>query len=127
MKIRPATMADLGAIQGLLIENSLVLEGVSYADFSGLVLVAEDDGEVIGFLQALLGKPVAVVTELAIARTHQGHGYGVKLIEALELLLRYHGLAAWACYTNRDDVMKQLDRYGAQSTGQGMMYVKRLA
>ena len=126
MKIRPARPEDLPALRGLLQENGLAIDGLTYDDFTGLVLVVERNGDVAGFVQTLLGQPYAVICEMAIDRRFHHLGYGVKLLDALELILRHHGIQAWATFTSHEDVMKMLEKYGASSTGQGLMYVRRL-
>lgn len=115
-------------MRALLAENGLAIDGVTYDDFSGLVLVADDEGTVIGMAQALPGKPYAVMTEFAVARSRQNGGVGLELIKGMELLLRAAGCAAWVgfCAERNDKVIRSLDAFGAWPTGTGLGWVKRL-
>lgn len=127
--IRPATLEDLEALRGLLDENELRVDGIAYDDFTQPVLVAERDGEVVGMIQALLGQPMCVITECVVAVRYHDHGYGVRLLQAMEAVMRSQGLTAWQAYTARTNrhAHRILERYGARSTGQGMGYVRTLA
>lgn len=127
--IRPATTHDFPAIRALLMENDLCVDGLAYDVFTPPCLVAVRDGEVVGVLQALLGKPYAVITELAIARVHQRKGYAVRLMQHMETLLREYGIPAWFTMTSEtnDRVRDQLKRYGARDLGHGVGWVKGLA
>lgn len=128
MKIRPAVSEDVPRMRQLLEENHLLVDGIAYDLFTPPVLVCEVDEEIVGFIQAHVGSPYAVVTELAVARAHQRKGYAVKLVEHMETLLRYMGVKAWGAYTGdaNQPVIDQLERYGARVTGRGVGFVKGL-
>lgn len=58
-------------------------------DPTNLLLVAEQSGEVVGFIHAhnhdpIYAPPMKNVVALAVNREHQKHGLGHKLIEAVE-------------------------------------------
>lgn len=128
MKIRPAMPDDAPRLRELLEENALTVDGLDYSVFTPPTLVGVIDGEVVGFTQAHIGAPYAIVTEMVIARAHQGKGYGVKLLEHLETVLRFSGVTAWMAYTGdkQDAVMKKLDQFGARCTGHGSAWVRTL-
>lgn len=126
MTIRPAVADDLDAIRAILAETKVALDGLAYDDFTGLALVAERHREVVGFLQMVPARPYAILTECAIARAYQRRGYAVRLLEAAELLLRCQGIHAWVTFTDRAEVIEQLERWGAGSTGVGQGFVRRL-
>ena len=125
--IRPARPEDADAIWGLLAENGMLVDGLDYSDFTHPTLVYVREGEVVGMIQALAGKPHAVITHAAVARAYHHRGYGIRLLASLELVLRTMGVTAWYACTPFDQTVKILERYGAQSTGQGIGFVRRLA
>lgn len=126
MTIRPMREADAPLLRALLEENALTLDGVAYETFSPPVLVAEVDHEIVGFVQAHVGQPYAFITELAVARSHQRRGIGIRLLQHMETLLRYMNVRAWVTYSGekRTDVHAQLDGYGARCTGAGAAFVR---
>ena len=126
MTIRPAGPADSMAIFRLLDENKMTLDGVRYGDFSPLCLVAERQGQVVGALQVLLGKPYASLMFLAVAKEHQAKGYGAKLFDACELVLRSYDIPAVVMGTELAEVVDMLQRRGAVSLSLGMALVKIL-
>lgn len=125
MTVRPLRPDDLDAVRALMAENAMLLDGVAYDDFTG-VLVAEIEGNVVGMIQALVGKPYAVVTEIAVDRKYQEVGVGVALIQSMELLLRCSGVAAWVAITGEtnETINAKLDAYGARCTGRGVAWLK---
>lgn len=127
MKIRPACPADLPMLRAILAENAGMLDGVDYSHFSPPCLVGEIDGAVVGFIQATLGQPYAIITELSIAREHHRKGYGMRLLEHMETVLRCAGVTAWTTYTGEknDHVIKIAERLG-RCTGRGYAFVRVL-
>jgi N-acetylglutamate synthase-like GNAT family acetyltransferase len=127
MTIRPATAEDLPAIQTIVTRCGLAAEGLDYSAWTGIVLVAVRQGEVVGFLSALPGKPYAVITEMGVLPEHQKGRACRMLIESVELILRHLGCPAWAGYVGDtrgiDSLLKQ---WGATSTGSGAMWLRRL-
>lgn len=128
MMIRPARVDDLPAIHDLLVTNNLLVDGVDYSDFSPPVLVAVRGQQTIGMVHALIGKPYAIISELAILPEHQNKGYAIKLLRAMELLLRSMGITALAAFVggHRVRVISQLGRDGWSETGTGVMFVRSL-
>lgn len=128
MTIRPALPDDAERLLEILRENRQTLDGVDYSIWTPYTLVAVQDGVVEGLMQAHLGAPYAVVTELAISRAHHGQGYGVKLAQAMEILLRAAGVTSYVTYaaTQHGEMRDMLTRYGFQETGHGTGYVRRL-
>ena len=100
---------------------------MSYSDWSGVLLVAVRQGEVVGFIAALPGKPYAVVTEMGVLPEHQKGRAAVKLWESMELVLRHIGCSAWAAYVgSKREVNETMPKLGAQCTGDGKMYLRSL-
>src|SRR3990167_3611938 len=128
MTIRPATIQDLPAVHALLAANDLLVDGVDYSDFSPPLLVAVKDGVIVGMIHAVIGKPYAIVTELAIAPAEHRKGYGVTLLRAMELLVRSMGITACAAYVGggRISVIQQISREGWTAPGVGQMFVRSL-
>ena len=126
--IRLALPADWPMLRALLEENALTVDGLVYGAFTQPCLVAVRDGEVVGMIQAIVGHPYAVITEMAVARAHQRKSYGYRLMEHMETLLRAAGCTAWVTYVGekRTPVTEQLDGYGARCTGAGTAWVKSL-
>lgn len=126
--IRPARQDDVPQIVELLRDNGLLIEGVTYTAFSSPCLVDDRKGVLVGFVQAHLGYPYAVVTEIAVAPSMQNRGIAVHLIEHLETVLQCAGMTAWAAYSGgkRGSFHDQLERYGARCTGEGRAFVRVL-
>lgn len=98
MTIRPATQDDVPAILTIVEKCALGLEGVDYSKWDGLTLVAQRGMEVVGFVNVLPAKPLAVITEIGVLPEHQGGRALVELMKGLELLLRSLGCKAWVGY-----------------------------
>ena len=127
MIVRPAKPADLPFIADIIDRCELAVEGLDYTDWSGILLVADRQGEVIGFMAALPGKPYAIVTEMGVHPAHQKSRAAVKLWESMELLLRTMGVKAWAAYVGeKREVNETMPKLGAVCTGVGNMYVRSL-
>jgi len=83
VRIRNAHIADLPAVERLLAENDLPLEGVS--DNFARFIVAEDEGAVVGAIGLENFASVALLRSAVVARDHRGTGVGSQLVEqALE-------------------------------------------
>ena len=128
MIIRPATEADVPHLQALLQENKLGHDGLDYTQWSHPCLVAVNDGEVVGMIQAALSEPVSIVTELAVARAHQRRGIGVRLAQHLETLLRVSGAKAYVAHVapGNERMHNQLRRFGLTYVGDAQVYLRRL-
>ena len=126
--IRPARPDDVPQIMALMHYNGLAVEEVTYATFTPPCLVDDRNGVLAGFIQAHLGHPYAIVTEIAVAPSMQNKGVAVRLIEHLETVLRCAGMTAWMAYSGnkRESFHEQLERYGARCTGEGRAFVRVL-
>ena len=129
MIIRPATEADVPRLQALLQENKLGHDGLDYTQWSHPCLVAVQDGEVVGMIQAALSEPVSIVTELAVARAHQRRGIGVRLAQHLETLLRASGAKAYVAHVAPENkgMQDQLERFGLVRIGDAQVFLRRFA
>ena len=128
MKIRPARPEDAPTLKALLQENGQAVDGITYDVFSPPVLVAEEAGEVVGFIQALVGEPYTVITDLVVARSLANRGIGVRLGQHMETVLRVLGCRVWVAYAGEkhEGMREQLERYGARPTGHGVGFVRAL-
>jgi amino-acid N-acetyltransferase len=81
VKIRDATKRDLDAVESLLSESKLPLDGVK-ENFSGFI-VAEDAGEVAGAIGLERFGSVALLRSAVVSPEHRGSGIGRKLVEQL--------------------------------------------
>lgn len=125
--IRPALPDEAPILKGLLLENNLGIDGLTYERFSQPCLVYVREGEVVGFIQAIPAEPYAIITECAVARAHHGKGYGVRLLEHMETVLRMYGCGAVATFTGeKNPVKEQLEGCGMRTTGYGAALVKAL-
>ena len=127
MIVRPAKEADLPRVLDIVERCGLGVEGLDYSAWTGVLLVAERQASVIGFIAALPGKPYAVITEMGVIPEYQGSRAAVKLWESCELLLRSMGCPAWTAYVgDKREVNQTMPKLGATATGAGNMYVKGL-
>lgn len=94
VEIRPATDDDLPTVRALLVESGLAFEDVDYSAYTPPLLVAVRDGEIVAYMHAAFSRPYAVVTECVVKREFQGRGYGIRLLQAMELLMRMSGITA---------------------------------
>ena len=72
------------------------------SEWSGIILVAERGGEVIGFAQAIPAKPISFFAYLAVLPQFQKSRAGYKLVEGVELLLRANGCQEWSAFIDAD-------------------------
>ncbi len=79
MKIRNAKDTDLGAVEHLLSENDLPVDGVE-ENFSSFV-VADDNGKIVGAVGLEKFGPVALLRSAVVSNEHRGSGIGRKLVE----------------------------------------------
>ena len=127
MIVRPARAEDIPAITEIVAQCGLAAEGLNYSEWSGIVLVAVRQAQVVGFIAALPGKPYAVVTEFGVLPEHQCGRACVKLLEAFEIILRHVGCTAWCGLVGeKRGLDEMLSKWGAQSTGVGAMWLRRL-
>jgi amino-acid N-acetyltransferase len=81
MKIREATIRDLGAVESLLLASKLPLDGVK-DNFSSFV-VAEEKGTIAGAIGLEKYGSVALLRSVVVSPEHRGSGIGGKLVEQL--------------------------------------------
>ena len=81
MKIREATIRDLGAVESLLSASNLPLDGVK-DNFSSFV-VAEDEGAIAGAIGLERFGSVALLRSAVVSLEYRGSGVGRRLIEHL--------------------------------------------
>jgi GNAT superfamily N-acetyltransferase len=137
MEIRPATESDIPALMPLirgycefykcdppdagLDEMSRAL--IASADDQGMLLVADEDGEVIGFAavgwkwSSLRGARIAVLEDLFVAPEARGKGAADALIEASASRARESGAPVMTWLTAPDNHRAQAvyDRVGGKS------------
>lgn len=127
MIVRPAQQKDIPAIVEIVERCGLGSEGLNYSEWSGMVLVAERQAQVVGFISALPAKPYAIITEMGVLPEHQKGRACHKLIESMDLLLRHLGCTAWAGYVgDKRGLENMLSKWGARSTGTGEMWLRSL-
>ncbi len=127
MIVRPAQEKDLPTIVAIVERCDLKTEGLNYHDWSGILLVAQRQSEVVGFIAALPGKPYAVITEMGVLPEFQKGSAARRLLEGMELLLRSLGIKAWSAYIgSKREVNETMPKLGAVCTGEGKMYLKEL-
>ena len=97
MMVRPARSNDLPRIALILTECGIAAEQ-DMREFTGITLVCERGGEVIGFAQAIPAKPIAYFALLAVSPPHQKTRAAYKLVEGIELLLRASGCLEWSAF-----------------------------
>lgn len=125
--IRPARPEDFPRLAELMRVCGLALEGVQYDRWGPVTLVSERRGEVVGFIQALLGAPYAVITEAAVDPRYHHQGISIRLLEHLETVLREYGVTAWVTFTGeKTDAARMLDRLAVRVHGTGTAYVRGL-
>lgn len=115
MIVRPARPSDLAYVAKILTECD-VANGQDMTEFTGITLVAERGGEVIGFAQAIPAKPIAYFALLAVMPAHQKTRAGYKLVEGIELLLRASGCTEWSAFVaeGKTSWKKTVEAWGAQ-------------
>lgn len=70
---------------------------------SDLVMVAEDDGEVVGVIVGTIDGTRAYFYRLAVIPERQGSGIGRKLVEAIENRFRQRGVNRISIMVNQDN------------------------
>lgn len=125
MLIRPAKSEDLPTIQKVLTESALDNQDLS--SFTGICLVAEDGGEVIGFAQALPGEPIAYFSLLAVLPAYRHRSAAYRLVEGMELLLRAAGCVEYAAYVQADHEqwVKTMQKWDGMKTPATLGYLMR--
>ena len=158
VKIRPATPDDVGELADIYqasAEHHMRLDPSLYStpDYLALkerygkrlplpddeeILVAEMDGEVVGWIDMRLrpatGQPrmmrdaVSAEIDIAVLPQHRGHGVGSLLVDAAEKWAAQHGAAVMTMQThvaNLDAIRFYQERHGFRTTG--ILMMKRTA
>lgn len=118
MNVRPAKSSDLPVIAKILTECDIA-NGQNMSEFTGITLVCERQGEVIGFAQAIPAKPIAYFALLAVMPNHQKSRAAYKLVEGVELLLRANGCTEWSAFidTSNASWQRTVEQWGASVVG----------
>lgn len=126
--IRLARPGDEAALGKILEETGLAIAGHRYDQWTSPILVAEHDGQIVGFLQGLVGQPYTVLMDMAVLPEHQHRGIGRELLAAMEGLLREMGVTSWLTVIGdtRPGVQSALEQWGAKPTGTGVAYIRHL-
>ena len=103
MNVRPATQADIPAIVEIVERCGLKADDVDYAQWSGIVLVAVRQSEIVGFVHALPARPYSIITHIAVLPEHRKGRASTKLMESAELFLRHLGCGNWFTHIYEKD------------------------
>jgi amino-acid N-acetyltransferase len=90
--VRPATIADLAAIERLLVANSLPLVGV--AENLESFVVAEADGELVGVAGLEVCCDNALLRSTAVDAAWRGRGVGRQLVQRVVAEAEARGIRA---------------------------------
>jgi len=127
MIVRPARQEDIPAITDIVEQCGIKTDGLDYSHWTGILLVAERQAQVIGFIAGMAGHPYAIVTEMGVLPEHQKGRAAVKLWESLELLFRSLGVTAWAAFVGeKREVNEVMPKLGAVNNGHGTMWLRSL-
>jgi aminoglycoside 6'-N-acetyltransferase I len=150
-RIRLATQSDVGSLTPLRTalwpestsahhagELTAVLSGTSQRVYPLFIFVAEEnDGNVVGFLEANLRStadgcderlPVGYVEGWFVAESRRGHGIGAALLRAAEDWARAQGCVEMASDTTIDNHLSQRahEASGFTVSGRSVLYKKNL-
>jgi amino-acid N-acetyltransferase len=112
MKIREATNQDFIAVETLLSNNDLPLDGVkeNFSDF----VVAEEQGEITGAIGLERHGSVALMRSAVVSPDHRGSGIGRKLVEHVLERARQDGIEELFLLTTTAE--KYFPRFGFDRT-----------
>lgn len=102
--IRTAREDEGAIIERILTNNGNCPGGVNWAVVGKEWLVAERNGEVIGCVQALPGKPLGHIGFIGIVPKYQNRGYGVLLWRMAETLLKAQGCDTYTGMTGNPHI-----------------------
>lgn len=150
IRIRPATPADWVELAALrhalwpespesdhLDELAAILAGRWPGTLPGAIFVAEQDGELTGFLETGLrshaegcdpAHPAGYVEGWYVAPAHRRHGIAARLLEAAEAWARSQGCTEMASGARLDDVDSQRvhESLGFEAVERSVQYRKPL-
>ena len=127
--IRPATHDDVEGMVSLLHLCDLYNPTLDYRVWGHPTLVAtEQEGQVIGLCQVLLGQPYAYMTEIAVHPSYRNKGIGKQLVNAMEDIMRGCGVKHWCAITllSNPNAAKRMEHIGAHVMGIGTAYLKEV-
>lgn len=125
MIVRPARNTDGDAINKIRTECGLGDDHVY--EWTGIILVAERGGEIVGFAQAIPAKPISFFALLGVLPEHRKSRAAHKLVEGIELLLRANGCTEWVAFIDADNGSwsKTVESWGAETYGYPGHLMKR--
>ena len=126
--IRPATTDDRLGILVLLDRCGLLHPDLTYDTWSHPTLVAEEDGQIVGMIQGLIGYPQSYIADVAVAPEYQKQGIGRKLYAAVEQVFKSAGSQAWCGLIDAEnaEMIAAAPHLGAASVRGGAIFVKTL-
>ena len=112
MIVRPARQEDIPAIVEIVERCGLKADDVDYSAWSGIVLVAMRQSEIVGFVHVLPARPYSIITHIAVLPEHRKGRAVVKLMESAELLLRHSGCGNWFTHVyEKDEALRESVRH----------------
>jgi len=129
MIVRPATKDDLPAILDVMDRCQLAMEDVNYSNWSGWLLLAVRQSQIIGLIHVLPAQPYCMIQEFGVLPEFQGGRAAHKLIEAAELMMRVSGYSEWCAFVGNDKngFHETMQSWGAiASGGDGKAYRRKL-
>jgi ribosomal protein S18 acetylase RimI-like enzyme len=85
-------------------ETEVDVFGRTFDVLSGVNLIAEDDGELVGLLSLTVDTGEATIVLLSVYPAYQGRGVGSALIKAADEFAAKRGLAFMRAATTNDDI-----------------------
>jgi hypothetical protein len=116
LTIRPALPGDIAEMRYVLAGCGLAADVDTSIIAGGVVLVAVHDGQVIGLIQCLIGRPCSYITYLAVLPGSRFNGRTMlALVQEMERHLRAIGATHWLADIADDDPAWQgaVTRWGA--------------
>ena len=93
--IRLARPGDEPHLKKLMQETGLTVDGARYDEWSPTVVVCELKGDIVGFVQAFLGKPLSAITSIAVHPAYQGRGIAKAMMAAMEFTMASQGIQGY--------------------------------
>lgn len=126
-RIRLAEDADADAIQDILRQNDMHIDGFDWKGLSPYWLVAEHRGRVIGCAHVMQGKPFGVISHWAVLPHYQHSGAGIFLWWMAEAVLRGFGCQGYIGFSENPQLLGKLEEIGATRLGEFTLFVKRVS
>ncbi len=128
VNIRYAQGGDEPQLELCMKACGLYTEGQDYSQWDQPVLVAEDEGKVIGFIQCYLVKPIPIMAQLAVWPDYQHKGVGRQLGDAMEVVLKTLGITQYICFAEKGN-LRLIEGYrqrGMKELGQVSQYLRKI-